>query len=147
MQHVMIEAEPEVEAKLLAIPSATTYAERQLALHYAASLWDGTGDVFENGTLLGGATRALAMGMLMNEQRASDAQLWTFDWFSLSQPLDVSDDAFPTLVDHGFLLAAEVESARRAKTFLPLFEALHENEDYWSLVRPRVVVRDEALVS
>ena len=48
---------------------------------FASRLWDGEGDVFENGPMLGGTTRALALGMLANPAGSPDARLQTFDWF------------------------------------------------------------------
>lgn len=137
-QQVSIELAPEVEQRLYQLPSATTPGERQLALHYLASQWDGQGDVFENGPLLGGATRALAMGMKFNQRRSPDSLLHTYDWFSLAQPLDLAPDAWIQLVAAGLLTMNEVNEAHAAGTFLPLFTKLHRAEDYWPLVRPHV---------
>ena len=135
IQQVQLDLKEETAKRLFAIPSATTPVERQLAMHYVATQWDGTGDVFENGPLLGGATRALGMGMLYNDRREPDSLLQTYDWFSSREPLDVpiEESLFEGLGKDGV-------EARRAfyedGTFLPLFEALHRHEDYWKLVRP-----------
>ncbi len=138
-QQIGIELHENVSAKLLEIPSAVTVAERQLTLHYLTSYWDGTGDIFENGTLLGGATRALGMGMMYNEKRDPDSLLWTYDWFSFREdnPLDVPPEAFDYLVSAGFLTSEDLSVARATGTYQPIFGALHDKEDYWPLVRPR----------
>lgn len=137
-QQIAIELNEDIGNKILEIPSATTYAERQLALHYLAAIWDGTGNVFENGPLLGGSTRALALGMQYNEKREKDSLLWTYDWFSLNQPLDLPDDVWDILIADGLLTREEVDSAHRGGTFLGLFESLHKDESYASLLRPHV---------
>ena len=138
VQQVSLELKDDIASRLFAIPSAVAPVERQLALHYAAAIWDGTGDVFENGPLLGGATRALAMGMLFNKQREPDSLLQTYDWFSLREPLDLPDDIWDALVTAGMLTRREVNEAESAGSFLPLFEALHRYEEYWPIVRPHV---------
>lgn len=137
-QQVRVELNDEVEARLAQLPSATTMGERQLALHYLAAMWDGKGDVFENGPLLGGATRALALGMKYNENRSPDSLLQTYDWFSLAQPLDLPQDVWIQLYTAGLITMEEVNDAHAAGTFLPLFVKLHRAEDYWPLVRPHV---------
>ncbi len=135
-----IQLDPEVERKLTELPTATTLAERQLALHFAAQVWDGKHDIFENGPLLGGATRALGIGMYNNENRDPEALLQTFDWFSLNQPdpLDLPEDAFLQLVLAGKLTMDEVNAAHDQGSFLSLFRTLHSTEDYTSVLRPHV---------
>src|SRR6202000_63498 len=58
-----------VEARVHELPSAASPSERRFLLRFAAYFWDGDGDVFENGPLLGGTTRGLALGMLANPRR------------------------------------------------------------------------------
>lgn len=138
-QQIGIELRPEIAERLQQIPSAVTPGERRLALHYTAAYWDGCGDVFENGPLLGGATRPLAMGMLLNEKRDEDSLLHTFDWWNSHEPLDIRpEDVMQTISDLTDP-RKEVERIDRAfwkdGTFLPLFEAIHRNDDYWPLIR------------
>jgi hypothetical protein len=135
-----IELEAEHEQRLTELPSATTLAERKMALHFAAQLWDGKRDVFENGPLLGGITRGLGMGMAYNEHRDRKALLHTYDWFALNQsdPLDLPTDAFLQLVLAGKLTMDEVNAAHDEGTFLPLFQALHKDTEYFSFLRPHV---------
>ena len=52
------------------------------------------GDIFENGPLLGGTTRALALGMLANPRRDPDALLHTHDWFTARSALDLAAARF-----------------------------------------------------
>jgi hypothetical protein len=139
MQQVGIEMNEEVVARLNELPSATTPAERQFALHYTAAYWDGKGDVFENGPLLGGATRALGMGMMFNEKRHPDSLLQTYDWWSSHEALDVSTEDIKALVSR--LDTDEATTVWRAfvdGSFLPLFESIHRYQDYGDLVAPHV---------
>lgn len=126
---------PEVEERLGQLPTATTMGERQLALHYLASQWDGQGDVFENGPLLGGATRALAMGMLFNEKRDPRSRLRTYDWFSLAEPLDLPDGTFEALAQLDEALGPVVHAAHQLGTFRAVFEYLHSRQDYSGLIK------------
>lgn len=137
-QQIAIEMDPDVQTLLADIPSATTLSERQLALHYLAAMWDGKGDVFENGPLLGGATRALALGMMYNKNRDPESRLRTYDWFSLVEPLDLPDNVWEILVSKGDLPQVKVDEALRIGSFQHLFTSLHGEQDYWALVDPHV---------
>ena len=141
-QQVGIELKPEVAERIGKIPSATTPGERHLALHYTASYWDGVGDIFENGPLLGGSTRALAIGMLHNENRSPTARLQTYDWFSSREPLDVPVESIWQAIAMSGESAEGLQKARKAfdeaGTFLPVFESLHSREDYWPLLNAHV---------
>jgi hypothetical protein len=133
-----IEVAPDIEVALKQLPTATTLNERKLAFHYAANIWDGQTDVFENGPLLGGITRALAIGMYVNERRRPDTRLRTYDWFSLRVGVDLPEGTWRRLVEFGYLTNEQVNAAHAAGTFKPLFEALHSGCDYWPLVQPEV---------
>jgi hypothetical protein len=133
-----IEVAPDIEVALKQLPTATTLNERKLAFHYAANIWDGQTDVFENGPLLGGITRALAIGMYVNERRRPDARLRTYDWFSLRVGVDLPEGTWRRLVEFGYLTNEQVKAAHAAGTFKPLFEALHSGCDYWPLVQSEV---------
>ena len=61
-------------ARLTELPSATTVGERWFFHNYAAHLWSGAHDIFENGPLLGGTTRAIGIGMLANPRRDAGAR-------------------------------------------------------------------------
>lgn len=137
-QQVMIEMTPEVEQKLMELPTATTPGERQLTLHYLAAYWDGQGDVFENGPLLGGATRALAMGMMFNEKRDKSSRLRTYDWFSLAEPLDLADGTFEMLAQSDEALGPVIHAAFQLGTFRQVFKYLHARQNYSPLVKDYV---------
>ena len=127
----------ELEARLEQIPSATSQAERRFLLRFASRLWDGRGDVFENGPLLGGTTRALALGMLASPRRGPTARLHTYDWFSTRVELDVKDSVWPSLVAHGLITEADAASIDSG-SFLQVYEAVHSGHDYSPLVRAHV---------
>ena len=61
--------EEELERRVDELVSAASVNERRFLLRFASTFWDGEGDVFENGPLLGGTTRGLALGMLANPRR------------------------------------------------------------------------------
>ena len=132
------ELDPDLERFLTELPSATTVNERRLLMRYAATLWDGSGDVFENGPLLGGSTRALAVGMLHNPRRSTDVLLQTYDWFSNRVPLDLAPGTFEQLVARGRLTAGEYAQAQAQGSFKPVFDALHSGHQYSPLVRSHV---------
>ncbi len=81
--------------------TATTMNERRFLLRFAAHFWDGRGDVFENGPLLGGTTRALALGMLANSARDPGAELHTHDWFTTTVPLDLPPGTWEQMIAKG----------------------------------------------
>jgi hypothetical protein len=126
--------DPAVIARLGEIPSATTAGERNLMRQYVAELWDGRTDVFENGPLLGGTTRALALGMLANQGRDPAARLHTYDWFNSKVPLDVKPHVFDQMVASGRLDPAAREEMDQTGSFKPVFDDLHAGHDYSELV-------------
>jgi hypothetical protein len=119
------------------LPTAASAFERRFLLRYASRLWDGRGDVFENGPLLGSTTRALAIGMLLNPKRSPSAKLYTYDWFSTRVPLDVTPDVWSRLVRGGLLSQDDADSVASG-SFLQVYRALHSGHDYSPLVRPAV---------
>lgn len=137
-QQVAVDLDPDVTLRLQELPSAVTLAEQQLAVYYLSTIWGGEGNVFENGPLLGGATRALALGMMANSNLSAESRLHTYDWFSLGEPLDLPDNVWEILVSGGDLTQERVDEAHRGGSFLPLFKDLHSKEDYWKLIEPHV---------
>lgn len=127
----------DLDDRLTELPTAASTAEKRFLLRYASRLWDGTGDVFENGPLLGSTTRALAIGMLLNPRRSPSAKLYTYDWFSSRVPLDVRPDAWDRLVAKG-VLTPEQAGTVASGSFLEAFRAIHAGHDYSPLVRPAV---------
>jgi hypothetical protein len=125
----------ELDVSMAAIPSATTMQERRLAYHWASTLWDGHSDVFENGTLYGGATRALGLGMLQNPRREPKALLQTFDWFSLLEPLDVP---LEHLVTANQLPTSAIADAIVSGSYHALFHALHDKQPYNTFLRSHI---------
>jgi hypothetical protein len=116
--------------RLAEIPSATTPAERNFICEFARELWNGRDDVFENGPLLGGTTRALALGMLANPARGPAARLHTYDWFNAGVELDVPPEAFHDLIARGLLNPSAREEMQRTKSFKAVFDDLHAGHDY-----------------
>jgi hypothetical protein len=122
--------EPGVVARLAEIPSATTPGERNLMRQFTAELWNGRDHVFENGPLLGGTTRAIALGMLANPLRDSAARLHTHDWFNSTVPLDVPPESLDQLIRRGLLDPAARDEMDRTGSFKPVFDNIHSGHDY-----------------
>jgi hypothetical protein len=117
-------------ARLAEIPSATTPAERNLMAAFMMHIWDGRDDVFENGPLLGGTTRALALGMLANKNRSPESRFHTYDWFNARVGLDVPPEAFDTLEQRGLVDREARDEMERTGSFKPVFDKVHSGHDY-----------------
>jgi hypothetical protein len=127
-----------LERRLFEIPGATSFDERRFLCRFAHRFWDGRGDVFENGPLLGGTTRALALGMLSNPSRTAGALLQTFDWFYSGDGLDLHPDAFDSMITRGLITTAQKRAMDATHEFKPVFDSLHAGHDYSPLVRSHV---------
>jgi hypothetical protein len=123
----------ELEGRLNQLPSAASANERRFLLRFAAHLWDGDGDVFENGPLLGGTTRGLALGMLANPNRREHALLHTFDWFSAEEG-DLPP-VWEQMIAAGWITQADYDQMVRSGSFQAVFDKLHSGQDYSPLVR------------
>jgi hypothetical protein len=129
---------PETEKPLLEITGATTSDERRFLCRFASRLWDGQGDVFENGPLFGGTTRALALGMLANPKRRRDAQLHTFDWFYYGPDTDAAAVPFDAMIQSHLISSGQKREMEAAKSFKAVFDSLHSGHDYSPLVNAHV---------
>jgi hypothetical protein len=127
-----------LEARLFEIPGATSWNERRFLCRFASRFWDGRGDVFENGPLLGGTTRPLALGMLANPARTPGALLQTFDWFHSALGLDLHPQAFDSMIERGLITRAQKAEMDATGSFKRLFDSLHSGHDYSPLVRSHV---------
>jgi hypothetical protein len=128
----------EVEARLFQVPGATTRDELRFLCRFASRLWNGEGDVFENGPMLGGSTRALALGMLANPVRSPDARLQTFDWFHAGPNTDVAGVPFDAMIQQGLMTGAQKREMDATGSFKALFDSLHAGRDYTPLVQAHV---------
>jgi hypothetical protein len=126
--------DPAAVARMAEIPSATTPGERNFIRQFTCELWNGRDDVFENGPLLGGTTRALALGMVAHSGRVESARLHTYDWFNAGVELDVPPEAFDALIQRGLLDPAARAEMERTKSFKPVFDDVHAGHDYSPLV-------------
>ena len=124
--------EEELEARINQLPSAASANERRFLLRFAARLWDGEGDIFENGPLLGGTTRGLALGMLANPRRQPGARLHTFDWFSAAEG-DLPP-VWEQMIELGMITRADYDDMIESGSFQKLFDKLHSGQDYSELV-------------
>jgi hypothetical protein len=126
------------ERLLLQLPGATTSDERRFLARFAARLWDGQGDVFENGPMFGGTTRSLALGMLGNSRRSPDALLQTFDWFYYGSDTDASGVSFDAMIRARLISSGQKREMEASKSFKGVFDTLHSGHEYSPLVRAHV---------
>jgi len=122
-----------LEARVNELPSAASANERRFLLRFAAHFWDGDGDVFENGPLLGGTTRGLALGMLANPRRRDHARLQTFDWFAADEG-DLPN-VWETMIAAGMITRELLNDMRSSGSFQRVFDHIHSGHDYSPLVR------------
>jgi hypothetical protein len=123
----------ELEARVTQLPSAASPNERRFLLRFAAIFWDGRGDVFENGPLLGGTTRGLALGMLHHPNRDPDALLHTFDWFAAHEG-DLPP-VWEQLIAARIIDRSDYEEMLASGSFQKVFDRIHSGQDYSPLVR------------
>ena len=123
----------DTEARVNQLPSAASANERRFLLRFAATFWDGDGDVFENGPLLGGTTRGLALGMLANPLRREHALLHTFDWFSAKEG-DLPP-VWEQFINAGWITRADYKAMKKSGSFQAVFDVLHSGHDYSPLMR------------
>jgi hypothetical protein len=123
----------ELEARVNQLPSAASANERRFLLRFAGAFWDGDGDVFENGPLLGGTTRGLALGMLANPRRREHALLHTFDWFSAAEG-DLPP-VWEQFIAAGMITRSDYKKMKRSGSFQEVFDILHSGHDYSHLLR------------
>jgi hypothetical protein len=126
--------DPRVMSRLQQLQSATSVRERAFLARFTAKFWDGTSDVFENGPLLGGSTRALAIGMLANPARKPAARLHTHDWFSSRVKLDLHPVTFPNMIRGGLITQAQYDEMMASGSFQALFDSVHAGHDYSELI-------------
>jgi hypothetical protein len=136
----------ELEGRVTQLPSAASANERRFLLRFAETFWDGEGDVFENGPLLGGTTRGLALGMLANPRRRSGALLHTFDWFAADEG-DLPP-VWDQLIAAGMITRADYKEMQRSGSFQKVFDKIHSGHDYSPILRTHEAYlpghRDEA---
>ncbi|QDU61542.1 hypothetical protein Pan216_24030 [Planctomycetes bacterium Pan216] len=138
---------PDVAESLREIPSETTPGERALMFQWLARLWDGEGDVVEVGPFLGGTTRALGLGMLLNPH-ASKRRLLTIDRFEgYYNTAELKRTTEPLVRRYG--AGRDLLPSLDRGSFHELFHATHAASDYGSfleIVKASLPDRPEASV-
>jgi hypothetical protein len=132
-QLLALKLEGDLETRVTQLPSAASANERRFLLRFAQHLWDGKGDVFENGPLLGGTTRGLALGMLANPRRRPGALLHTFDWFAADEG-DLPP-VWEQFIAAGMIKRSDYKEMQRSGSFQKVFDILHSGHDYSPLMR------------
>lgn len=129
-------ADQQPEADLDVIPSMTGISERRFLHSFFSASWPGSGSVIEMGPFLGGSTRAIAMGMMINPRRQSDSKLYTFDRFRAYFEGNALADLLKPMLEHGHVSVDVIERAKATGHFAEIFQALHARYAYFELVVP-----------
>ncbi len=124
----------DVLRQLEEIPSETTIRERHFLWSYFANAWSGHGDIVEIGSFLGGTTRAIALGMMANCRRDPTARLHTYDRFASYYDRAALQKFAAPLVERGAIRAAQLEALGPKAEFRGLFDAIHHDTSYGSLL-------------
>lgn len=116
------------------IYSETTVHERRFLYNFFASVWAGRQNVLEVGPFLGGTTRAIAMGMMLNPMRSPSSRLYTYDKFVDYYKAERFDSLVNLLVEGGLLGREVREGLSGSTSFKEIFDAIHEGHEYYSLI-------------
>lgn len=130
-----------VDQKLSCVPSETAPIERQFLYAYFSKIWNGKGDVCEIGPFLGGTTRAIALGMLHNPRCQDDVKLYTYDRFRDYYDGDRLIEYLQPAFQQGLLDETLTPLLKNSSSFLEVFQAFHDGQDY----APLIVPLDQAL--
>lgn len=125
---------PEVEKKLLSVPTEVSTQELRFMYHFANAILPGQHNILEIGPLFGGTTRALAMGLQNNPNRSPDAKVYTYDQFCAYYN---KESHLKKLQDYNALTAEiekEVKNGPEHPEFRKLFDLLHQDSDYFKLL-------------
>jgi hypothetical protein len=131
-------AHTEMEQELSAVPSLTRPRERLLLYNLLRSIWSGRGHAVEMGALLGGTTRAIALGMMSNPNRDPQARLFTYDRFGATYDPDWLFNLADPLFQQGTLSEAtrrRITQAADKPDLLEVFLEVHGAEAYFPLLR------------
>ena len=126
--------DPRVAGALDQIPSETTKAERRFLYHFFRGFWSGRKDVLEIGPFLGGTTRAIAMGMAENRNRAPGVRLRTYDRFRHYGAGQYLMDFLAPLFAKGILDEADRRAIAETSDFEAVFRRLHRDQPYAELI-------------
>jgi len=128
--------DPQIEDKLMTIPSETSGAERALLFNLFSLLWSGKNNVLEVGPFFGGTSRAIALGMLYNKRYQRDSKLYTYDCFEYATAEYLCELLAPVL-ERGIISQERYDEIKRKEvlpSFLDVFHEIHQNESYYPLL-------------
>jgi hypothetical protein len=109
--------------------SELTESERRFIYGFFSRLWSGKSNVLEIGPFLGSSSRAICLGMLMNEKRAAGVKLYTYDKF---EGYYETEGHFKILQDQ--LPEALVNIVRETGSFKECFDYCHAEKEYSHLL-------------
>ena len=122
--------------KLSEIHTETSINERIFLYNFFKKYWDGCGNILEVGPFLGGSTRAIAMGMLENKNLDGRAQLITYDKFGDYYNTNRLIDCLKPFFINNTLNASDLKAINETSSFFDVFNKIHQNNDYYKLVKP-----------
>ncbi|MFQ5652745.1 MAG: hypothetical protein ACE5IY_22660 [bacterium] len=124
------------EQFLTEIPTETSVGERKFLFNFFRHLWPGLYHVLEIGPFVGGSTRAMALGMLLNPNRLERCKLYTFDKFDDYYNPDRLLSFLAPLFESGVLDDKAKEHIKQTTDFQTIFRLIHEPHEYYPLVQP-----------
>jgi len=125
------------------IHTETTPNERKFLLSFFKKIWNGQDNVLEIGPFLGGSTRAIALGMMLNSNKNNLARIYTYDRFGKYHKPEELLHFLAPMFQRGILGEAEKQIILKNNSFLEIFDIIHRQFEYYRLIVPqRAILND-----
>ncbi|MBT5229607.1 MAG: hypothetical protein HOM11_04955 [Methylococcales bacterium] len=111
------------------IHSELTDFERKFTYGFFSEVWSGQKNVLEIGSFLGSSSRAMCLGMLMNQKRVPGVKLYTYDKFDTYY---TNDEQFNFL--QGQVPESALNTFRETGSFKECFDYYHSGQEYSHLL-------------
>ncbi|MBT3469902.1 MAG: hypothetical protein HN467_11310 [Opitutae bacterium] len=125
------------------IHTETTPNERKFLLSFFKRIWDGQDNVLEIGPFLGGSTRAIALGMMLNPNKKNIARVYTYDRFGKYHKPEELLHFLAPMFERGILGETEKQFILKNNSFLEVFDIIHRQFEYYRMIVPqRAILND-----
>lgn len=124
---------PAVAAELYNVPCEVSVEERTLLYNFFRYVWSGQNSVVEIGPLFGGSTRAIAMGMMDNPVRSSNAKYLVYDRFIAYYERPKFIERLAPLFQKAVLGPDDLDAIQRGPLhpeFFEIFKKIHSRTSY-----------------
>lgn len=123
--------------KLNEIHSDAHPCELNFLYKFFSTLWSGKNNICEIGPYFGATTRAIAMGMLANPRQQESCKLYTYDRFENYGSIELNLERLKPLIARRLLDRNCLEKLQTSGNFLEIFQQIHADRPYSSLVVPQ----------